>query len=436
MAQYWDGSANVWRDDSYPDIWGTVESNGSVIWHNPQGMVSNGGPWSMPGQQQSPQQALPVGQPQVTGQNGAFQGIPGYGYTVNQQQNDAASQLSGQNAGQTSALHSQDNAAALQLQQAHDQSAMAVAQLNAQVQAETAKGNNASAERIAQLNYQIAQEQNRLQGLTVQINQAAEARQERQLQANLAANPQDFVAYEYYKRALGNPTALGAVNQNGGVQAPSAPTTPNTPVGGQSPYTPDPNASGPIGTGANVGRDAYYAAGGDSQYGAPSNGLGGSPTPGVSGIGGEVATPSIAPTSSMFNGTNYSPAPPAYGDSTLASVVNNIQNPGAQLHDAALAANQQMPGTGFYSGAPQWNPNLSGQGAFGSTINAPNQLGRADYGGLSDSEKGILTSFLNAGVNMNGHQVSIDPSDYFAQMQKSWVPTLNGGVGQQTQYSD
>lgn len=402
MANVWDPQRGVWVDDQTGNTFKPTDAGGDGIWHNPQGQSYINGQWTG-GQQQ----ALPVGQPQVTGQNGAFQGIPGYGYTVNQQQNDAASQLSSQNSGQTSALHSQDNAATAQMQAAHDQSAMAIAQLNAQVQAETAKGNNASAERIAQLNYQIAQEQNRLQGLTVQINQAAEARQERQLQANLAANPQDFVAYEYYKRALGNPTALGAVSQNGGVQAPATPSTPvgggtpATPSQGQSPYTPDPKAGGPIGTGANVGRDAYYAAGGDG--GAGNN-----------AVAPIVATPGIAPTSSMFNGTNYSPAPPAYNDPTLANIANSIQT----------------------GGQAQWNPNLSGQGAFGSTINAPNQLGRADYGGLSDSEKGILTSFLNAGVNMNGHQVSIDPSDYFAQMQKSWVPTLNGGVGQQTQYSD
>lgn len=417
MANVWDPNRNLWVDDQTGNTLQPTEYGGDNIWHNPSGQVYVNGQWLQDTRtanggtaplQLSPvgqSQALPVGQPQVTGQTGAFQPVPGSDYLINQQQNSAASQLSTQQAGQASSLANQNNAAAAQLQTQHDQSTMAIAQLTAQVQAETAKGNNASAERIAQLNYQIAQEQNRLQGLQVQINQEAEQRQERQLQANLAANPQDFVAYEYYKRALGNPTALGAVSNNGGVQAPTAPST-GVPNAGNG-NTPDP-VTGQIPTGIPTGGadNSYYA------WAATNSGINGAASGG--GVDPSAATPGVAPTSSQFSGTNYSPAPPAYNDPTLANVANSIQS----------------------GGQAQWNPALSGQGAFGSTIDAPNQIGRNTYGSLSPSEQAIMQSFLNAGVQMNGQQVSIDPSDYLAQMQKSWVPTLSGGVGQQTQYSE
>lgn len=388
MAHVWDPSSQVWRDTDYPDIWmRPSQYGGDDLWHNPQGGTSNGGPWSYvaTGSSNPLQQAVNqnvAGTPAAQA-NGAFQPV---------------SQLTAnvQTQAFTQANNQQNNDATMQRQQALNQSNQLIAQLNAEKDKEVAKGNNASAERIAQLTYQINLENNKINMMNAVTNQEAEQRQERQLQANLAANPNDFVAYEYYKRALGSPTALDVVNNNGGVQAPSTPGTP----AGQSPNTPDPSASGPVGTGVNVGRDAYYAAGGDG--GAGNNAV--APT---------VATPMVAPTSSsQFSGTNYSPAPPAYDNNTLAGVANSIQNPSTQ----------------------QWNPNLSGVGAFGSTINAPNQLGRSSYGNLSDSERAILTSFLNAGINMGGKQVSIDPSDYFSQMQKSWVPTLAGGTGVNTQY--
>ncbi len=382
MANIWDPQRNVWVDDQTGN---TFDPNVGV-WSSPQGTQYINGQWVNPGQQQmQPQGGNPL-QSAVQGANGTFQAIPGYGYTVNTQQNQAASALAGQN-----------NQSAQQIEQMREQSAQTIAQLNAQVQQETAKGNNASAERIAQLNYQISQEQNRISLMNAQTNQANQAMQERQLQANLAANPQDFVAYENYKRMLGNPSTLGAVQSMGGVQAPAPAVASGSPV-----------TSNAGGSWSNGGTEGSVSS--DGKWLIQNGAVVANPNISAS----QVSTPGYAPTGQMLNGQSYSAAPPAYADSTLAGIGNSIQS----------------------GGQPQWNPQLSGQGAFGTQIEAPNQIGRNTYGNLSPSEQAIMQSFLNAGINMGGHQVSIDPTDYLSQMQKSWIPTLQGGTQQNTQYQE
>lgn len=194
-----------------------------------------------------------------------------------------------------------------------------------------------------QHNYEIQSMQN-------QINQEAEVRQERELSAKLAANPQDWVAYEFYKRSGGTPQqTLGAP-------------------------------------------------------GSPS----GAATPASGGLNG---------TGNGLSGTAYPAAPPAYSDSTIQGVASSLFGANGANGQGAL-----------------YNPNLSGTGAFGMAIPGPQDLSRSTYGALSDSEKAMLTGSLQAGVNMDGKQVSIDPIDYFSQAMKSWVPTLSSAAPQ-SQYS-
>lgn len=384
MANIWDPQRNVWYDSDNPS--NTFDPNVGV-WQNANGQSYINGQWVTQGQQQAqPQTANPLAQ--AVQQNGAFQSVPGSDYLLNQQQNTAQYQTSQMN-----------NQSSQQIEQMKEQSAQTISGLQSQVQEEIAKGNNASAERIAQLNYQISQEQNNIALMNAQTNQANQAMQERQLQANLAANPQDFVAYEYYKRALGNPSTLSAVSAQGGVPAPADPTV--APLG--SPVTS--NSGAYWSNGSNEG-----SVSSDGKWIIQNGAVVANPNSSAS----QVATPGSAPTGQMLNGQSYSAAPPAYSDPTLANVGNSIQQ-----------GNQ-----------PQWNPQLSGTGAFGTQIQAPNDISRNTYGNLSPSEQAIMQSFLNAGVNMGGKQVSIDPTDYLAQMQKSWIPTLQGGTSQNTQYQE
>lgn len=289
------------------------------------------------------------------GSNTPWKAIPGYGYDLQDRQMafDSTKQMRelnlalqklqeetryntgtlSQNAKNQSAQTAQWGASNLlerQSQQMEAQlnanriaSAEKIASLDRQTQLEIAKGNNASQERIAAMQAEIGRETNRLRSLEVQIQQAAEARQERDLQSRLAANPADFVQYEFYKRALN------------------------------------------------------------------SAGMGGS-----AGAGGTAA-------------------PPAYSDTQLKQVANSLFNPDTKA---------------------MYNPNLSGQGVFGATIQAPNQVSRAEFGNLSDSEKAILGSFLKGGINMGGKMTALDPGDFSDQMMRSWIPTITGEK-QGTQYS-
>lgn len=322
----WNGSE--WVDDTNPNVtFKPVESGGDGMWHNvSEGTVMHpDGTWYKTNGGLAPTPITgTVAPPTAANSTTAFQTNPGSDFQY--QENDLAARKL--------------------LQDSINASQEKITQMQTEANSLQGKEDNASRERIAQLQYQIGQETNRIALLNAQVNQAAEARQERELQSQLATNPQDFVQYEFYKRALGNPTTLGVANSMGG------------------------------------------GGGGGGQGGANPGGAG-------------------------TDANGYPVAPPAYSDQSLSGVANSLFNK---------------------TGAP-WSPQLRGQGAFGATINAPNQIGRQQAGSLSDSEIGILSSFLKAGINMgNGQRTSIDPADYFKQMQNSWVPTLSG-AGSMNNYS-
>ncbi len=87
-----------------------------------------------------------------------------------------------------------------------------------------------------------ADRQFQLQERQQQLDVVVEARQERLLQAQLAANPQDFVAYEFYKRNLGDPQDLALASKiqqaSGGTVTGGASGTPSGTLSG----TPFPDA--------------------------------------------------------------------------------------------------------------------------------------------------------------------------------------------------
>lgn len=192
-----------------------------------------------------------------------------------------------------------------------------------------------------------------------QLRSAEEARNERLLRAQLAAKPEDLVAYEYYKRGAGSPEAYNMAQQ-------------------------------------------FAQAGGTA-------------TPGGTGTASTSGTGSGQFNPQPLSGQPYQPDNPAYSDATYQNLVSGFYNAGAQT---------------------PYNPRLSGTGAFGVKIEGPQSISRREGMSMSKDQMGVLTSFLNAGVDVGGgKRVSIDPNEYFQQVQDSWIPTLAGGTaGGMTQY--
>ncbi len=239
-----------------------------------------------------------------------------------------------------------------------------------------------------------ADRQFQLQERQQQLDVVVEARQERLLQAQLAANPQDFVAYEFYKRNLGDPQDLALASKiqqaSGGTVTGGASGTPSGTLSGTLSGTPSGTLSG-----------------------TPSGTLSGTPSGTPSGtLSGTLSgTPS-----GTLSGTPFPDAPPAYDDETLRKVLSGLQNQGGQ---------------------PLYNPRLGGTGVFGANIPSPNDISRSDANALTDSELGILSSFLRAGVQTGAgdSRVALDPQEFFAQTERSFVPTASGAGGFRTNYT-
>ncbi|KKN26351.1 hypothetical protein LCGC14_0875650 [marine sediment metagenome] len=63
-------------------------------------------------------------------------------------------------------------------------------------------------------------------------------------------------------------------------------------------------------------------------------------------------------------------------------------------------------------------------GEFGVDIPGTEQWSRSQFRGLAQSEQDVLSSFLRAGVETGGGEVSIDPGDYYRRLAEGFVPTL------------
>lgn len=121
-----------------------------------------------------------------------------------------------------------------------------------------------------------------------------------------------------------------------------------------------------------------------------------------------------------LSGVDYTPPPPAYSDEALQ-----------QLADTVF---------GGAGGGAGYNPNLSGIGAFGAEIKAPNQISRNQFLGMDPSQLGILASFLKGGIQTvpgdDASRVAINPEDYLTQLINSFIPTIESvGGATTTQYA-
>ena len=389
------------------------------------------------------------------------------------------------------------------------------------------------------------------------VNRAGEVRQERELQARLAANPEDTVAYEFYKRGLGSPQAWDTAQMfaSGAKQAPAAMTAEGNLEGdvimnnGQGNLEGDQvfggdrlNTIQPVGTpqpvaatwqGKGPGMFLLQGPGGtenDPRYTSNVNGWksiasGGANVGDLAGFkdhhdprgqggeglqfqvqqnastgeililyedGTEIPVPAMVPTAEIgpwarglyinqFNagktaqqtgnafyigvstpprsaapvrtapaptgpaptgdirqasspqpdttGSSYPAAPPAYDNATMQRLAASLFG----SNNPMVAGDAQPSGSNVQT---LYNPNLKGTGVFDTQIQAPNSISRAQGMSLSDRELGVLSNFLKGGVDTGGgKRVALDPSEYFQQTEKSWIPTYQSMAGSgMTQY--
>lgn len=334
----WDESRQVWVDGATGNYMRPTDRGGDGRWYSPDGrMVYDDatGQWS----------SVSAGD----GSSTALRTNPGYMYDM--QERDHAFQLERDRINQEFTAKEAALDRAMRQQEMETNRKLEIELAEKRINAEQYMQQRSLAQQESQFARELAQRQLeadrdfQIQQADIKIRQMAEGRMERELQARLAANPQDLVAYEFYKRGLGQPEAWDDAQ-------------------GQ--------ATG-MGSGQGTGQ-----------------------------------TPNAI-------GTPYEEAPPAYSDQSLQELLSSLYS---NVGQGAL-----------------YNPNLSGQTVFGAQIQSPNSISRAEGVNLSDTEMGILSSFLRAGIDMGGgRRVALDPNDYFQQVEQSWVPTLSSAGSQQTQY--
>lgn len=379
---YWDATKGVWIDGATGNYMKPTDAGGDGVWYSPDGQQRYvNGVWSPASTQVASSRDSSSGSPGPGASGTVLGGNPGYQYDI-----------AALNSSTTLENTDRNNAAAMAQQQADqawqaDQARITQdftakqSELNRQFTAQQNASNEAlqrelqagrlDADKYMQAKALAQQEAEfsrnlALQTLTAdrdfQLKSAGEAREERLLRAQLAANPEDTVAYEFYKRGGATPEAWNMAQQF--AQA-----------GGTATAAADPTATG------------------SGQF---------NPAP--------------------LSGNPYPADNPAYSDSTLQSLVSGFYDAGGQGGE----------------GGPQalYNPRLSGTGAFGAQIQGPQAISRAKGQRMTDDEMGVLTSFLNAGVDVGGgKRVSIDPNEYFKQVEQSWIPTLSGSAsGGRTEY--
>ena len=200
---YWDDARGLWIDGATGNYMKPVDRGGDGIWYSPDGKKKFvGGNWTDVVSSNASASTSAGFSPQA-GSDYIMQGIMAARETN-------LENLQAQHNKELSAL---DNAARSELQNS-------INSLNADLQAKRITDEQyRQAKNLAQQETEFARslaqrqlesrQSNEISQAQLEISKAAEMRQERALQANLAANPQDWVAYEFYKRALPKSSAGG-----------------------------------------------------------------------------------------------------------------------------------------------------------------------------------------------------------------------------------
>lgn len=233
-ANYWDDARKVWIDGKTGNYMRPVDAGGDGIWYSSDSkMAYVNGQWISNGREtgggvSTPGVATASSGGASTGSANAYTVNPGYGMDIMDREQKQALDLAniseaGANARSTQSAEAQKAIAELQGRHSKE-----LAQINNDAQASLQKSINdlqreldekkitstqyMQEKDLAQREHEFARslalqeltqrQTNELNTANLEINRAAETRQERALQANLAANPQDWVAYQFYKRQL------------------------------------------------------------------------------------------------------------------------------------------------------------------------------------------------------------------------------------------
>ncbi len=285
---YWDPARNEWIDGATGNHMKPTDQGGDGLWYSPDNSqkLLNGN-W------------VPATSSSSSGSG--FSPQAGSEYTLAEINNRHDAEQQRLRLASEAQLQQAQGQIQLQLSQGQITSAQAI-------QARTLAQQESEFARTLAFNQLSQQQSQELQQAQLQITKAAEVRNERTTQANLAANPIDWVAYEFYKRALGAPAG-----EKGALTTPAG----TLPV----------------------------------QSGTPSG-----VTP-IAGTGTEPAT----------NINAYSAAPPAYGDPAIQSIAANLFN--GNSNGLSPAYDPGLSGQGVFGTAIK-SPNSLSRSAFGSLSNS------------------------------------------------------------------
>lgn len=238
MANVWDEGRQVWVDDATGNYMQPTDRGGDGLWYSPNGQSvfnASTGQWY----NKASGAVVPTGSTQAfataratnnqyTGGNAAVSSTPdlyvqsGLPYIVEQQRLDLTKETNRIN-----------NEAAAERLNISNQAAAELAAEDARLQRELQEGRleqerYLTEKQMAQQAVQFAetlalqkleQETNaKIQQAQVSISALGESRAERQLQASLAANPNDIVAYQFLMRGLQNPMNTQGVTPQQGNQ--------------------------------------------------------------------------------------------------------------------------------------------------------------------------------------------------------------------------
>jgi len=239
MANVWNPSTGQWEDPVTRNYLYGGSGNGQGqwtggTWMNPQGQAYVNGQWVGPNTPGHPSyQGGGMGQSAQQGAAGGSRGGSGSSYNP---QSGFGWQLLQNAAAQETFMQQMRGQQAMEMTRLEDSTrrwttekeyelrmrlqAGEISQAKYDLEKKLAQQESEFARSLAQqqLEFKHKAEMDRI---SAEIAKGAEMREERELQARLAANPQDWVAYEFYKRAIGTPgviTAQGGVNGNPGPQ--------------------------------------------------------------------------------------------------------------------------------------------------------------------------------------------------------------------------
>lgn len=210
---YWDDTRKLWIDGATGNYMRPVDQGGDDTWYSPDGRQRFvNGQWK------------PITATSVATARG-FGAQSGFGFDILESVQAQETYIQNLNNQLNRDLANINNTAAAAIQA--QQTALARELQAGRIDADKYIQGRELAQRESEFARQLAF-QTRVQGFNEEIGKAQtelarlrEVRDERELQSRLAANPLDFVAYEFYKRMLGQPQAWDIAQRMAGGAVPT-----------------------------------------------------------------------------------------------------------------------------------------------------------------------------------------------------------------------